>query len=682
MNFADRVQEITTVTSTSTILLGGATSGYRPFLSASTFKAGDTDISACIVDASGNWEMGLYTLTDSTHLTRTAILASSNSNAAVTFVAGNKNIFCTLPADYAVRMAQVRDTSFVTSIPLTRPGQTYMPQQIISGPLTFTPAAGAVRGALVYVRLVADGANVPNFSAFKEWGGSMGYDNRSGYVNEVQFYHDGYDYWFTVTQAANAVPLDVLAPTISTAAVAANTPTTLTLTASEALDTTNVPATSAFTVTGHTVSAVAVAGSTVTLTVSAFLNAEARNVAYVQPATSGLRDLAGNLMSSFSGLSVTNNVPLVAASLTLTGATTISTGTASTYTVALSPVGGVVSGTAVFTPFVTGVAGTLNPTSINLTTAAPSATFTFTPSATGTAVISGTNNASLTNPTNLTATVTVPPDLTAPVFAGAVVANASPTIVQVTMSEALAASVPPTSAFTISSRTVTGVSISGSVVSLTVNSAFVYGDNATVAYTPPGANPRIQDAAGNASTSFSSAITNNVAATGSDYPRMINLSATTIESGTGPYTYTGNGGVNTSDTGGISPKSLPANTDGWIEFLILAVHDIYVGFRHINSPTIYSNLKYALQASDGSGSVPQYYRRSGSGPLSTLPQAGDHVRVARVGTNHRIQVARAGSPTSFTDIDSLDYGSAPQMWMQVILPNTAAVQLLAWSGFA
>lgn len=228
-------------------------------------------------------------------------------------------------------------------------------------------------------------------------------------------------------------PADTTPPTITAAAVANATPTIVALTASEALDAANVPAASAWTVSGHTVTNVAISGSTINLTVTpAFVNGEAASVVgYTQPGTADVRDAAGNLLANFSGQAITNNVQ--------------------------------------------------------------------------------------------------PADVTAPTFSSAQVANASPSVIQATFSETLANSVPPTSAFAASGgRTVTGVSIAGAVVSITVNTPYVNGDAITIAYTQPGSNPRLQDAAGNLTATFGAqSVTNNVAPAASGTFQTVKLSNNT-----------------------------------------------------------------------------------------------------------------------------------------------------------
>lgn len=217
MKFADRVKEKTTATSAAVISLGGAATNFRAF--AAAFSVGDTGIPVSMDDGAGKWESGLYTLTSAGTLTRTSITASSNGGNAVVFGAGQKDVFCAVTAGALDRLQALiggLDVPFSTSVPLINAGTSYMPPQAVSGPLIFTPAASAVRGALVYLRLVADGVNAPNFSAFKEWGGSLGYDNRAGIPNQVQFFHDGVDSWVSISQAIGAAPAtDTVAPTMS-----------------------------------------------------------------------------------------------------------------------------------------------------------------------------------------------------------------------------------------------------------------------------------------------------------------------------------------------------------------------------------------------------------------------------------------------------------------------------------
>lgn len=94
--YADRVKETSTTTGTGTYNLAGAVTGFR------TFVAGVATGNTCYYCVTDNtdWEVGLGTVTSGSPdtLARTAILASSNSNAAVSWAAGTKDVFLTIPA--------------------------------------------------------------------------------------------------------------------------------------------------------------------------------------------------------------------------------------------------------------------------------------------------------------------------------------------------------------------------------------------------------------------------------------------------------------------------------------------------------------------------------------------------------------------------------------------------------
>ena len=94
----DRVKETSTTTGTGTFTLAGAVLGFETFSSA----IGNTNTTYySIVNENGEFEVGLGTVGAGT-LARTTILSSSNSDSAVNFSAGTKDVFCTLPASKAV----------------------------------------------------------------------------------------------------------------------------------------------------------------------------------------------------------------------------------------------------------------------------------------------------------------------------------------------------------------------------------------------------------------------------------------------------------------------------------------------------------------------------------------------------------------------------------------------------
>ena len=98
----DRVKETTTTTGTGTVNLAGAETGFESFVAG----IGNSNTTYyCIVHQSADeFEVGIGTVTDASPdtLSRTTIISSSNSDSAVNFSAGTKDVFCTLPASKTV----------------------------------------------------------------------------------------------------------------------------------------------------------------------------------------------------------------------------------------------------------------------------------------------------------------------------------------------------------------------------------------------------------------------------------------------------------------------------------------------------------------------------------------------------------------------------------------------------
>jgi len=102
---ADRVRETSTTTGTGTLTLDGAVSGYQTFSSA----IGNSNTCYYTITLGVDWEIGIGTVSAGT-LARTTVLKSSNSNSAVNFGAGTKDVFATYPGDKAV------DTDVIQSL--------------------------------------------------------------------------------------------------------------------------------------------------------------------------------------------------------------------------------------------------------------------------------------------------------------------------------------------------------------------------------------------------------------------------------------------------------------------------------------------------------------------------------------------------------------------------------------
>src|SRR5210317_1647786 len=97
----DRVKQTSTTTGTGTFDLTGTISGFESFV---TGIGNSNTTYYAIVNENGEFEVGLGTVTDAATdtLSRDTIISSSNSDSAVNFGAGTKNVFCTLPASKAV----------------------------------------------------------------------------------------------------------------------------------------------------------------------------------------------------------------------------------------------------------------------------------------------------------------------------------------------------------------------------------------------------------------------------------------------------------------------------------------------------------------------------------------------------------------------------------------------------
>lgn len=105
---ADRTQQTGTANTTVSFTLSGSVTGFQSF---AVIGNGNTTYYSA-TDGSGNWEVGVgtYSTTGPT-LTRTTIIASSNSGSAVTF-SGAVNVFVTYPAERSVNLDQSTNTAF------------------------------------------------------------------------------------------------------------------------------------------------------------------------------------------------------------------------------------------------------------------------------------------------------------------------------------------------------------------------------------------------------------------------------------------------------------------------------------------------------------------------------------------------------------------------------------------
>ena len=145
----DRVKETSTTTGTGTFNLAGAETGYESFVSG--VGTGNTTYYAIELNAAGEWEVGIGTVTSGAPdtLSRDTIISSSNSDAAVTFSSGTKNVFCTLPAKKTISPVMDATTFVVTHASTITEDQT-LDSGVLAGPVTIT-GTQTITGTLVIV---------------------------------------------------------------------------------------------------------------------------------------------------------------------------------------------------------------------------------------------------------------------------------------------------------------------------------------------------------------------------------------------------------------------------------------------------------------------------------------------------------------------------------------------------
>ena len=145
----DRVKETSTTTGTGTFSLDGASQDFETFVAG--VGTGNTTY-YCIVNAgTGEFEVGVGTVTDATPdtLSRDTVLSSSNSDALVTFTAGTKDVFCTIPAKKTISPV-MEATGYVVTHASTLDQDQTLDSGVLAGPVTVT-GTQTVTGTLVII---------------------------------------------------------------------------------------------------------------------------------------------------------------------------------------------------------------------------------------------------------------------------------------------------------------------------------------------------------------------------------------------------------------------------------------------------------------------------------------------------------------------------------------------------
>lgn len=93
--FEERVKQVTATTGTGPFALSSTPAGFQAF----SAKCAVGDIfEGCIVASDGTWQSGSFTYSAANEITTLAVYDSSNSGSAVTFGAGDKEVFIGLTA--------------------------------------------------------------------------------------------------------------------------------------------------------------------------------------------------------------------------------------------------------------------------------------------------------------------------------------------------------------------------------------------------------------------------------------------------------------------------------------------------------------------------------------------------------------------------------------------------------
>jgi hypothetical protein len=129
--------------------LAGAETGFETFVSG----IGTTNKTFYAIELPGQaeFEVGVGTVTDASPdtLSRDTIISSSNSDSAVDFSAGTKNVFCTYPASKAPSASMTASTYAFNHSATLSDDQT-ISNAVLAGPVTVT-GTQTITGTVVVV---------------------------------------------------------------------------------------------------------------------------------------------------------------------------------------------------------------------------------------------------------------------------------------------------------------------------------------------------------------------------------------------------------------------------------------------------------------------------------------------------------------------------------------------------
>lgn len=492
---------------------------------------------------------------------------------------------------------------------------------------TLTPNTTNARpGATSLVRVIANGTT-PTLSAFKLTTGSQNFVPTSGTTNILGFFYDGLSYWLTMFQETGATPLDIIAPTLVSASIADNNRTQLVLTYNEALDTGAGLGASDFTISGKTISSLAVSGSAITATVSApFVYSD---VVTITGGSGKIRDAALNISGNLSSQAVTNNITnLILASASVADAarnqvvftynkTVDNTSLPATSAYSFSP-----------TKTVSSVSSSGN--SVTVTVGSP---FALGDVITATYTKPGTNFLKdLYGSFWATGTYNVTNNIVAPVLTSATINRGSNSRIAVLANKAITLGSTVAGDFSVPGSTISGISVSGSTLNIDVSAPFSGTATPTVNYTS-GAG-KLQDQYGSLFASVTSlSVTNNVQTW-----VPVTWSTTSLSVASGIWSPTTNVGTTNFGQTGVTTTKLAAGNDGGIRQVHNTTDSYFsaIGLKTASTLGGYQTFTYGAYVSSG-GTL----SRIDNGTVTTvgggLIAANERLMINRIGTVVKIQ---------------------------------------------
>jgi len=146
----DRVKESSTTSGTGTINLDGASQDFITFVAG----VGTTNTTYYCISETGtdNFEVGIGTVTDATPdtLSRDTVISNNlGTTAKINFGAGDKEVFCTIPAKRAMSPVMTATGYVVTHASTLDEDQT-LDSGVLAGPVTVT-GTQTVTGTLVII---------------------------------------------------------------------------------------------------------------------------------------------------------------------------------------------------------------------------------------------------------------------------------------------------------------------------------------------------------------------------------------------------------------------------------------------------------------------------------------------------------------------------------------------------